>query len=67
MAPPAPTLTAKYTCFSCLLFTSETELDFCISADRDLLYCYLWASQVVLVVKNPPANAGDLKRLGFDP
>ena len=23
--------------------------------------------QVVLVVKNPPANAGDLKRHGFDP
>ena len=67
MAPPAPTLTAKYTCFSCLLFTSETELDFCISVDRDLIYCYLWASQVGLVVKNPPANAGDFKRLGFDP
>ena len=26
-----------------------------------------WASQVVLVVKNPPANAGDLKRREFDP
>ena len=26
-----------------------------------------WASQVVLVVKNPPTNAGDLKRLEFDP
>ena len=25
------------------------------------------ASQVVLVVKNPPANAGDLKRHRFDP
>ena len=27
---------------------------------------YQWASQVALVVKNPPANAGD-KRSGFDP
>ena len=26
-----------------------------------------WASQVVLVVKNLPANAGDIMRLGFDP
>ena len=27
---------------------------------------YTWASQVALVVKNPPANVGD-KRFGFDP
>ena len=26
-----------------------------------------WASQVVLVVKNPSANAGDIKRPRFDP
>ena len=26
-----------------------------------------YASQVALMVKNPPANAGDIKRLGFDP
>ena len=26
-----------------------------------------WASQVVLVVKNPPATSGRRKRLGFDP
>ena len=25
------------------------------------------ASQVALVVKNPPTNAGDMKRCGFDP
>ena len=25
------------------------------------------ASQVLLVVKNPPLNAGDIKRLGFSP
>ena len=28
---------------------------------------YLWASQVVLVVKNLPASAGDIKRYRFDP
>ena len=27
----------------------------------------LWASQVVLVVKNPPANAGDLRDMAFIP
>ena len=27
---------------------------------------YVWASQVVLVVKNLPASAGDVKRHGFD-
>jgi len=26
-----------------------------------------WASQVTLVVKNPPANAGDIRDNGFDP
>ena len=26
-----------------------------------------WASQVVLVVKNPPGNAGDMTRHGFHP
>ena len=26
-----------------------------------------WASQVVLVVKNPPANAGDVRDLGLIP
>ena len=28
---------------------------------------YVWTSQVVLVVKNPAANAGDIKRHRFDP
>ena len=28
--------------------------------------CNIWASQVVLVLKNPRANAGDM-RYGFDP
>ena len=27
----------------------------------------LWASQVVLVVKNPPANAGDIRDVGLIP
>ena len=30
------------------------------------IYCLAWASQVALVVKNPPANAGDMRRR-FDP
>ena len=25
------------------------------------MYTYIWASQVALVVKNPPANAGDVR------
>ena len=34
----------------------------------DLIHCsFLGASQVVLVVKNPPANEGDVKRHWFDP
>ena len=28
---------------------------------------YIWASQVVLVVKNPPVNAGDVKDTGSTP
>ena len=28
---------------------------------------YIWASQVVLVVKNPPTNAGDVKDTGSTP
>ena len=30
-------------------------------------YGLIRASHVELVVKNPPANAGDLKQHGFDP
>ena len=29
-------------------------------------HTYIWASQVALVVKNPPAGAGDMRRR-FDP
>ena len=28
---------------------------------------YLWASQVALVVKNPPANAGNIRDVGSIP
>ena len=31
------------------------------------IYRYRWASQVVLVVKNLPVNAGDIRDVGFDP
>ena len=32
------------------------------------LHCWIrWASQVVLVVKNPPANAGDIRDVGLIP
>ena len=27
----------------------------------------IWASQVVLVIKNPPANAGDIRHVGLIP
>ena len=29
--------------------------------------CMLWASQVALVVKNPPATAGDIREMGLIP
>ena len=31
------------------------------------MYTYCWASQVVLVVKNLPANAGDITDMGSTP
>ena len=34
---------------------------------NSLLFYIYGASDVVLVVKNLPANAGDVKRCGFDP
>ena len=33
----------------------------------EFIYFMLWASQVVLVVKNPPANAGDTRDAGSIP
>ena len=32
-----------------------------------LTYQYMWASQMVLVVKNLPANAGDVRDVGSIP
>ena len=29
---------------------------------QNIMYCYLWVSQVALVVKNLPANAGDQEK-----
>ena len=31
------------------------------------MYTYIWASQVALVVKNPSANAGEIRDLGSIP
>ena len=31
------------------------------------IYAYMGASQVALVVKNPPANAGDIRDMGSIP
>ena len=33
----------------------------------EAIYQYLRASQVVLVVKNPPAHAGDIRDAGISP
>ena len=33
-----------------------------------IFHCaFLWAPQVALVVKNPPANAGDIRDMGSTP
>ena len=32
-----------------------------------MIYSLVWASQVALVVKNPPAIAGDMRDLGLIP
>ena len=31
------------------------------------MYLFTWVSQVVLVVENPPANAGDIREAGSIP
>ena len=31
------------------------------------MYICVWSSQVVLVIKNPPANAGDIRDVGSIP
>ena len=39
-----------------------------VDSVRVELHCWIhWASQVVLVVKNPPANAGDIRDVGLIP
>ena len=37
------------------------------TVNNTVLYTLKWASQVVLVVKNPPANMGDTKDAGLIP
>ena len=34
------------------------------TVNNTVLYTLKWASQVVLVVKNPPANTGDIREVG---
>ena len=58
---------ANPVCFvTCLVGAAELRF-------RSLLVCYKirmlspWASQVALVVKNPPANAGDIRDTGWIP
>ena len=38
-----------------------------IGVDIYTILCIKWASQVALVVKNPPANAGDVRDVGSIP
>ena len=38
-----------------------------IGIDIYTILCIKWASQVALVVKNPPANAGDVRDVGLIP
>ena len=40
---------------------AKSEHDWETEMNWTELNCKLWASQVVLVVKNPPANAGDVR------
>ena len=43
------------------------QLLYCTTVLFKVLYCKTGASQVVLVIKNPPANGGDLKDMGLTP
>ena len=36
-------------------------------SDPQSFVCYIWASQVALVVENSPANAGDIRDSGSIP
>ena len=46
-----------------VMFSSETRNQ--VKTWRTVLN--LWVSEVVLVVKNPTANTGDIEKHGFDP
>ena len=50
-----------------LLFLSDPSQGCRSQPDAFFFFTSYLASQMLLVVKNPPANAGDLKRCGFDP
>ena len=38
-----------------------------VPIENELSYMALWSSQVVRVVKNPPANVGDIGEVGSVP
>ena len=38
-----------------------------MKSKREGIYVYVWASQVALAVKNPPAGSGDTRDLGSIP
>ena len=46
--------------------SQPTNFKHYIQIDRQI-DIHIWASQVVLVVKNPPANAGDFRDAGLIP
>ena len=48
-------------------YMNSSSCSFGLCMSWSLLCIDLWASQVVLVVKNPPANAGDLREVGLIP
>ena len=50
--------------YNILIWTSWLN---CWVSFRPLLQLYLWVSQAVLVVKNLPANAGNIRDVGFIP
>ena len=45
----------------------QSRSKFPFSGGGDEQYGFIWASQVALVVKNPPANAGDIRDAGSIP
>ena len=52
--------TKRQSCLKDLSFSPELDCDFFICGNP-------WASQVALVVKNPPANEGDVSDVGLIP